>query len=373
MKNNKGFTLVELIIAISIMSMVIGLGYNIINKVNSATQDQNKVSENQLNANLINKYLTKDLESCKTFEGPEGTNLGQKYEFIINQGKNEVIYKVLTGKKGNQEIYNLTRSSNGSEIDLITNQVKVSEKPFFISKKVGYTDLYLVEFDSIKELSGKYQFEVASRVLVSSSEDKEIPVLSGTDDSDNPSEPIEPPITPGVVVPGKPEEEFTKDLFHTTRFWVEDSDNAKVEMGFSHSGSKKQNGTYESSKNVDYNQDNRYAISMEMFISNSSVHDYMSIDNGSKKLESNKDIQVQNLGKGQDLIVIEVKEGTVLELEVNDTFIVPNVSSGEKIILKNGKYKYALKANVKTFIVTGNIIKNTQNAEVKVYYGQKKK
>lgn len=355
MKNNKGFTLVELIIAISIISMVIGLGYNVINKINSATQDQNKVSENQLNANLINKYLTKDLESCKTFEGPKEASIGQEYQFIINKDNNEIIYKVLVGEKGNKEIYSLTRSKNGSEVDLITNQPKVSERPFFISKKEGYTDLYLVEFDSTKESSGKYQFEVASRVLVSSSKDKEIPGL------------------PDIEVPGNPEEEFTKDLFHTTRFWVKDSDNTKVEMGFSHSGSKKQNGLYELSKNVNYNQGNRYSISMEMFISNSSVHDYMSINNGSKKLESNKDIQVQNLGKGQDLIVIEVKEGTVLELEVNDTFIVPNASSGEKIILKNGKYKYALKANVKTFIVTGDIIKNTQNAEVKVYYGQKKK
>lgn len=348
MKNNKGFTLVELIIAISIMSIVIGIGYNVINKINSATQDQSKVSENQINANLVNKYLTKDLESCKTFEGPGESSIGQEYQFIINKDNNEIIYKVLIEKKGNQEIYNLTRSKNGSEIDLITNQPKVSERPFFISKKEGYTDLYVVELDSSKETLGKYQFEVASRVLVSLDESS------------------------SVIVPGKPEEEFDGNNFYKTEFWSKDSENSKVEIGILHPARQGSNGPeiYTSSKNVVRNSKDYYEINLKIEPENSGNGDYMWISNGNDMSGSTK-FKTIKLGKTLDQIIIEISEGSELELEVNNTFNVPNHSINEKVILKSGKYRYKL-IDSKLFKVKGNIIKKTQDSYVNVYYGKSK-
>lgn len=353
MNNNKGFTLIELIIAISIMSIVIGLGYNVVNKINIATQEQDKITTNQLNANLINKYLTKDLELCKTFEGPEESNIGQEYEFIINKGNDEIIYKVSTWKKGNQETYNLTRNNNNSEIHLITNQPKVSEIPFFISKKQGYSDLYVVELDSSKESLGKYQFEVASRFFISSSQED--------------------------IVSGKPEEDFVENEFHKAEFWVNDSDDSKVQIGVFHSGRKDANGKkeYIDYKNVSENLNNRYKINMKISISNASNNDNIFINEGYKTAGETSKYQTQNLKLEQGKIIIEVDEDTEFELEVNDTFIVPNEVSDEKITLKSGKYEYDLKIDkngdkVRELIVKGSIIKNTQSAKVKVYYGKSK-
>lgn len=348
MKNNKGFTLIEVIIAISIMSIVIGLGYNVVNKVNSATQEQAKVSENQLNANLINTYLTKDLESCKTLDGPEESNIGQEYEFIINEGNNEIIYKVLISQKENQEIYNLTRSNNGSEIDLVTNQPKVSEKPFFISKKEGYTDLYIVELDSIKESLGKYKFEVASRLFLSADENS------------------------SVIVPGKPEEEFDSNNFHKAQFWVKNFDDSKVEMAVLHPAKLEGNKSelYLDPQNVNRNIYNCYEINIKIEPENAGNGDYMWISNG-KEISGTKKFKTEKLSKTLDQIIIEISEGSELQLEVNNTFTVPNYSANEKITLKGGKYRYKLRDS-KLFEVNGNIIKSTQDAYVNIYYGKSK-
>lgn len=371
-KNQKGFTLVELIIAISIMSIVIGLGYNVVNKITIASKSQSKVTDNQLNANLINKYVTKDLEVCKTFKGPAESSVGTEYEFIINEGSNEIKYKVSTELKGSKEVYNLTRYNNGTEIDLITSQPKISEKPFYISESEENQNLYLVQLDNIKESSGKYEFEVSSRVMVSSSESIEIPTdpAPGTTDPDEEGTLPEPePIKPEV----KPEEIFTEQ--YKASFWVNDSSSNKVDIGISNTGAKKGNGTtlYKQEVNVkknDTNSNNRYSISMKSNVYNSSKHECMSIIYGQGSVGGEDLFSTQNLnGKVIDQLVIEVSEGNEFELELLKVDSKSQIK--EKVHIGSGKYKYTLVSG-NLIEVKGTIIKNNSKAQVDIYYGKSK-
>ena len=60
--NNKGFTLLEFIIAMGIFSVVVFVGYSVINGSNKTTSSQKYISKSQMSTNLINKYVTKDIE-----------------------------------------------------------------------------------------------------------------------------------------------------------------------------------------------------------------------------------------------------------------------------------------------------------------------
>ena len=64
--NNKGFTLLELIVAMSILTVIILVGYKIFNKYSILMHTQVKINKGQLNMNTINEYLTKDLEQSES-------------------------------------------------------------------------------------------------------------------------------------------------------------------------------------------------------------------------------------------------------------------------------------------------------------------
>lgn len=61
-RNNKGFTLLELLISIFILTTVIFVGYRVINKSMIDIKNQININKGQLTVNDMNKYLTKDLE-----------------------------------------------------------------------------------------------------------------------------------------------------------------------------------------------------------------------------------------------------------------------------------------------------------------------
>ena len=64
-RNNKGFTLLELLISIFILTTVIFLGYRVINKSTIDIKNQSNINKGQLTVNDMNKYLTKDLERAR--------------------------------------------------------------------------------------------------------------------------------------------------------------------------------------------------------------------------------------------------------------------------------------------------------------------
>lgn len=190
MSNNKnnGFTLIELIIAMSIFTIVIFVGYKVINIINISIEKDKVIYENQISVNLVNKYITKDIEKSIDFkENYTKVDSENEYYFLIevsdyNENNNDIKfieYKVkLTNEKSN---YSLTRvtyrdkhslENKISYITLIENQNIISnDLPFVIERyeegvdnkgdKI-YKDIYSVKLDSGR--SKKYSFDVSSRI-----------------------------------------------------------------------------------------------------------------------------------------------------------------------------------------------------------------
>ena len=65
-RNNKGFTLLELLISIFILTTVIFIGYRVINKSTIDIKNQSNINKGQLTMNDMNEYLTKDLEQASS-------------------------------------------------------------------------------------------------------------------------------------------------------------------------------------------------------------------------------------------------------------------------------------------------------------------
>lgn len=65
-KSNSGFTLLELLISICILTTVIFIGYKVIDKATIDIKNQGNINKGQLTMNDMNEYLTKDLEQAKS-------------------------------------------------------------------------------------------------------------------------------------------------------------------------------------------------------------------------------------------------------------------------------------------------------------------
>ncbi|MDU7904806.1 MAG: type II secretion system protein, partial [Peptostreptococcaceae bacterium] len=64
-KGSRGFTLIEVIIALAIISIVSFIGYQVINKTNALSKDQLLTSDMQNGVNNLKRYMTKELSSAK--------------------------------------------------------------------------------------------------------------------------------------------------------------------------------------------------------------------------------------------------------------------------------------------------------------------
>lgn len=336
-ENNRGFTLVEMLIAISIFTIVISIGFNILNKINIAIGEQKNITEDHLNVNLLNKYLTKDLEKCKLFNSPND------YEFLINDIKYQV--EIVNDLNDGKEYYNLIRISGNSKIQLITKQLKLSSTPFFISQKQSNKNIYTVRIDNNIDSSKSYSFEVASRVVSSSSD-----------------------------INTNPENKFEE--LHKLSFWVKNNiDNPNhVDIGLSHSGAKYT--PYERElKNINYNGENSYNISFSTSMNTSGKYNTMNISNGiGDEVGGLKDkFQVQNLQKSADKVVIVVSENTKFKFKINSSFITPEVQEGQShVLLNSGTYMYMISPEAMDLELEGTIYKGQENSYIDILYGKVK-
>lgn len=190
MSNNKGFTLLEVIIAMSIFTTVIFGGYKVINIISINMEKDKLIYENQISVNLISKYITKDIEKSINFkENYSKTESENEYSFLLEvidykENNNDIKfieYKVkLINEKSNYNVTRLTYKDEYllqnkiSEIMLIQNQKITSygNLPFVIKRyeegidskgnKI-YKNIYSVKLDSGK--NKKYSFDVSSRVV----------------------------------------------------------------------------------------------------------------------------------------------------------------------------------------------------------------
>lgn len=192
--NSKGFTILEVIIAMSILSVVILVGYKIINGTEQSISHNKVIYEGQLNTNLVNKYLTNDIE--RSIESPKSNTYNNLVEenvlytdFTEGNGTNKVQvdkveYRVITRQMSemndkkweydlNRIIYEKDKEGNYIEkgdINLISKQPYYKEnsnfKPFEVKPGDGiYT--VTVKYQEKKKNNKDntvYEFEVSSRV-----------------------------------------------------------------------------------------------------------------------------------------------------------------------------------------------------------------
>lgn len=213
---NKGFTLLELVIAISIFTTIIFIGYRLINKYSTSVNEQSNITQNQLSINNLNKFITKDLEQAqgitlKCIEPNEAevysiTNneVGKDEDYLENALKeirdrhkivstketNKLTYMYTINKldelqspsytiemkysKNSSDIeYSIYRSLTGdSNIEIANNKVKKEGNLFPTPISITKSNPYIVTIEN-KEDKGKLninEFQVVSRYISGKSE-----------------------------------------------------------------------------------------------------------------------------------------------------------------------------------------------------------
>lgn len=173
MRDNKGFTLIEIIIAIAIMITITSIGYVAIRGNIKSSKHQGIVSKGQMSVNLVNQLLTKDLE--KSIDVKRILKESSYLYEINTQGQKEdgilikyVVYEVNL----HNDKYDLFRYSYDdkynlvSKLDIVKNQnlINKSKYPFSINKKES-TDIYTIELQYDDGRNDKiYSFEIDSRI-----------------------------------------------------------------------------------------------------------------------------------------------------------------------------------------------------------------
>lgn len=165
-KYNKGFTLLEVLIAISILTIIIFIGYRIIDKSTIAVKNQGNINQGQLTMNDMNRYITKDLEQATSIQllldNEDGTD---NYEVIADtkieieqtlENKNNLLEEIFSSKIESKLDANnskfkykyIIRNSTESELDDI-NYIAIINKE-------GIDIEYTIE--RVDENSTKIQF-----------------------------------------------------------------------------------------------------------------------------------------------------------------------------------------------------------------------
>lgn len=131
--DNKGFTIIEVILAISILSTVIASGYKIIIGISTFINSQKNITSNMASVNLVNKYLTKDIEKSKSISDIKIIS-NTSYMYTIFQEDRTIEYIVENNTNKNKDTYSLTRKEDSIEILIVDNQQRYNDSPFLINK-----------------------------------------------------------------------------------------------------------------------------------------------------------------------------------------------------------------------------------------------
>ena len=232
-RNNKGFTLIELIIAMSILSIVLLMGYNVINKSDFFMNSQQKITNNQSIANIVNTYLAQDIEESTSISAKSQLE-NSKYNYIISKNSGSIKYEVTLYKKKNKDVYSLSRIDGTSSIEIVTDQLRSNDTPIIIKSIDNETyevKISYMENDKAKE----YKFSISSRI--------------GINRDDSNEENVPDIIKPGVDdIPKLPEEMGPNT--HYIGFWMADSNVQKENNIYTWIDSNFNKGSSNQSKNT---------------------------------------------------------------------------------------------------------------------------
>lgn len=156
--NNKGFTLLELLISIFILTTVIFIGYNIINKSTTYIQNRKNIHEGQLAVNDINVYLTDDLEHAESVtissnyldEINTSTNNSTEENGITNDSL-KVAFKEYSGDKLFDYSYNINYKKDEENIKNITYKVEIIKDRNDYKYSISRTEDNKIAIDFIKD------------------------------------------------------------------------------------------------------------------------------------------------------------------------------------------------------------------------------
>ena len=187
--NDKGFTLIEMIIAISILGILISLGYGLINNINRSVSKQSQVFSNQTSINVFNSFVSRDLEksinitnpltnpniehseeSLKTFINTVDKNNPIEYRYELDIGNEKKIKYIVKVEKYTNEknIYSVNRiDENGGCIEILSKQPIYAsgssiEIPCSITEENNIYYIELGYMDNNKQ--NLYKFNVKSRI-----------------------------------------------------------------------------------------------------------------------------------------------------------------------------------------------------------------
>lgn len=160
--SDKGFTIIEVIIAMSIFSFIIFMGYRVMNGVIDITSKQSTITKEQQSANLVNKYITEDLKKSDISQFRELSELELKsnyYSYEIG----DIGYHITKNEK--EKTYTLKRIEHlGNEIEIIKNQsINYDVIPFEINKK--NENMYTVKVAYSSE-NNVFSFDISPRTTV---------------------------------------------------------------------------------------------------------------------------------------------------------------------------------------------------------------
>ncbi|MBO3444073.1 hypothetical protein [Clostridium sp. CCUG 7971] len=110
------------------MISVILIGYNIINGITKTTKSQSIITGFQQSANLLNKYLSKDLEKSKEVKITDNGKSSYSYDIKMYD---DTVIKYVTYKDGLN--YTVERQKDGVKFEIINKQpILNKERPFSI-------------------------------------------------------------------------------------------------------------------------------------------------------------------------------------------------------------------------------------------------
>lgn len=189
---NRGFTLIEVIIAMAIMTSIIFIGYQVINKTDILRRDQILVSNIQNGTNNLKRYITKELKESKSVyvkygekkidlkKSDDVNNLYKsiqneinnrddiEYKYIINTKDKEINYIVQVIKDRSKKVYSIYRQEQKASFSLIEKQPLSNNMiPLKITEK---DSLYDVQLNYIKDNTKVYSFDVYNSLLAYSDE-----------------------------------------------------------------------------------------------------------------------------------------------------------------------------------------------------------
>ncbi len=177
--NNKGITILELIISIFILTTVIFIGYKIINKSIITIKDQGNINKGQLTINDLNKYLTKDLEQATSIKLTqedelepladtkiEGNQLSKEDSLL--DGIKKLIHNINELETGTKLVYLYTIRDNEFnkldddyikyivEIERIKNYIKYTVKRDELETGTKLVYLYTIRDNEFNKLDDDY-------------------------------------------------------------------------------------------------------------------------------------------------------------------------------------------------------------------------